>query len=117
MAADPSINRVYQLAEWAAIQGARLPKPVRALSKRNGVVALIDQGLVSGINFVTAVVVARNLAPTSYGYYALLFAAILFINGLQTALITGPLMVIGPRYRAEQRAVYMNSLWIVQMLG
>ncbi|MDQ2997595.1 MAG: oligosaccharide flippase family protein, partial [Chloroflexota bacterium] len=87
------------------------------MSKRNGVIALIDQALVSGINFVTAVVVARSLAPTSYGYYALLFAALLFINGLQTALITGPLMVIGPRQRTEQRAGYMNSLWVVQLLG
>jgi len=81
------------------------------------VIALIDQALVSGINFVTAVVVARSLAPTSYGYYALLFAALLFINGLQTALITGPLMVIGPRQSAGQHTGYMNSLWVVQLLG
>jgi O-antigen/teichoic acid export membrane protein len=117
MAADPSINRAQRLAAWAAHQRTRLPAPVRALGQRTGTLALIDQALVSGINFVTAVVVARSLAPTSYGYYALLFAALLLINGLQTALITAPLMVIGPRQDAEQHAGYINSLWVVQLAG
>jgi O-antigen/teichoic acid export membrane protein len=86
-------------------------------SVRIGSVAIADQAIVSGVNFITAVILARYLSPTSYGHYVLLFAVLLFVNGLQTALITAPLMVIAPRYEAQAGARYLNSLWVIQLLG
>jgi O-antigen/teichoic acid export membrane protein len=80
-------------------------------------IILIDQAIVSGVNFATALILARFLSPTSYGYYALLFAILLFINGQQSALITAPLMVLAPRYEAQHRVRYFNSLWVIQLTG
>ncbi len=84
---------------------------------RDGLVALVDQALVSGVNFTTGLVLARYLSQASFGYYVLLFSVLLFVNGLQTALITAPMMVLAPRYAPGQRAQYINSVWVVQIVG
>lgn len=85
--------------------------------KRNGLMAFIDQAIVSGSNFFTALILARFLVPADYGLYVLIVALILFINGIQSALITSPLMVIAQRYSAEQRAAYYNHLSVLQCVG
>jgi O-antigen/teichoic acid export membrane protein len=43
-----------------------------------GGMAIVDQGIFSGSNFVLYILLARWLAPDDYGAYALGFAGILF---------------------------------------
>ena len=57
--------------------------------------AFADQGIVSSGNFATALMLARALKPSEFGVYAVLFAAILFLNTIQAALVTYPLSIFG----------------------
>jgi O-antigen/teichoic acid export membrane protein/adenylate kinase len=54
-----------------------------------------DQGLISGANFLTMVLLARTLGPSGFGVFALAYSALLFANILQSTLITQPHNVLG----------------------
>lgn len=84
---------------------------------RDGLVAIADQALVSGVNFATALILARFLAPDTYGQYVLLFAVLLFVNGIQSAIIVSPMLVLAPRYEPAARDQYIASLWVIQIIG
>ena len=98
-------------------RGRRTALLQRVKGMHEGLVALADQTLVSGVNFATGLVLARYLSQASFGYYVLVFSVLLFVNGLQSALITAPMMVLAPRYGPSQTAQYINSLWVVQLAG
>lgn len=74
---------------------------LRAVSRRGGkaACALGDQAAVSLGNFVTNIVLARELTrmhgAAEYGVFTLLLEAMLLLNQLQTALVTYPLSVRG----------------------
>ena len=55
--------------------------------------AFLDQAVISAANFATVIVLARSLQPTLFGQFTLAFAALVFANGIQSALITQPLNV------------------------
>lgn len=70
----------------------------------SGSLALLDQGLISGANFVVGILLARSLAPDEYGAYALAFEVFLFLTIVYAALILEPLSVFGPSvYRSSNR--------------
>ncbi|HMP39506.1 MAG TPA: oligosaccharide flippase family protein [Roseiflexaceae bacterium] len=98
----------------------RRPQPVTSATTaqpaRRGMIAIIDQGAVSGVNFLTALVLARYLSLTDFGHYALVFTVLLLINAIQSAIITGPLMVMVPRYEQHRAQAYLSSLWLIQLV-
>jgi O-antigen/teichoic acid export membrane protein len=59
--------------------------------------ALCDQAIVSGGNFLTNLVLIRTLAPSSYGAYALILNAVLFLNNLHTNMVAYPVCIQGAR--------------------
>jgi O-antigen/teichoic acid export membrane protein len=59
--------------------------------------ALFDQAIVSGGNFLTNLVLIRTLAPASYGAYALVLNALLFLNNLHTNMVAYPVCIRGAR--------------------
>jgi O-antigen/teichoic acid export membrane protein len=111
------LQRLVEKTSLTAQMRRLAPRRLASVGARAGVIAIADQGVVSGVNFLTALLLARALPPTSYGQYVLIFAVLLFINGLQTALITAPLMVIAPRYDTQNSQDYINSLWVIQLGG
>ena len=54
-----------------------------------------DQALVSLGTFLTSIALARSLSPSDFGAYGALVAAILFLNGIHSSLVTSPLSVQG----------------------
>jgi O-antigen/teichoic acid export membrane protein len=64
--------------------------------------ALFDQAIVSGGNFLTNLVLIRTLAPPSYGAYALVLNAMLFLNNLHTNMIAYPVCMAGAGADEEQ---------------
>ncbi|MEP6811400.1 MAG: hypothetical protein ABI990_00270 [Actinomycetota bacterium] len=56
---------------------------------------LADQALASGVNFLTLILVARAVAPASFGYFALVFTLLQSLGALQLALVTRPHNVLG----------------------
>ncbi|HEX4123139.1 MAG TPA: hypothetical protein VHY37_00310, partial [Tepidisphaeraceae bacterium] len=53
----------------------------------------VDQAVVSLGNFVTCAILARHLPERQWGSYGLLLETILFLNGLQAAVVNYPLTV------------------------
>lgn len=68
-----------------------------AVRKRfgTGFWALADQGAVSLGNFMTQIVLARNLSHSQYGVFALIFGVLLFMFTCQGGLIAYPLSLDG----------------------
>jgi O-antigen/teichoic acid export membrane protein len=68
---------------------------IGALLRRRATWVLIDQGVASAGNFLTANALGRYLSPSEFGVYGLLFETMLYLNSLQAALVIYPLLVRG----------------------
>src|ERR1035437_4034789 len=76
---------------------------------RQGVLSLVDQGVVSATNFLTGVIIGRACSKEELGLYMLGFSLILLVTGLQTTLICTPYMVYAPRLKGSAHALYTGS--------
>lgn len=75
-----------------------------------GSLAVLDQALISGSNFLIGVLLARWLIPEQYGAYALAFSIFLFLSGLHNALLLEPLSVLGPATYGRCLPAYVGKL-------
>jgi O-antigen/teichoic acid export membrane protein len=75
-----------------------------------GIFAILDQGLISGSNFLIAILLARWLAPQQYGSYALAFEIFLFLAALYGSLILEPMSVFGPSVYSGNLTSYLGGL-------
>ena len=75
---------------------------------------LADQMLVSGGNFLTAVLLARHLGLSEFGVFALVWMAVQFAGGIQHALITSPLMSIGAKRTGWDDEAHLGALLVQQ---
>ncbi len=89
---------------------------LRALAQRLNHVnwALADQAIVSGTNFATTVILARFLGVEEFGRFALAWLAVFFAQNLQIALIVQPMMNIGVKQKASDRAAYTGTVVLQQ---
>jgi O-antigen/teichoic acid export membrane protein len=103
--------------------------PTAAISERSllgkimnwvhkGGLALMDQGLISGSNFVISILLARWLTPESYGAYAVAFGIYVLLMLIYGALVLEPMAVFGgAAYRSCQRKYCGSLLWIHLVLS
>lgn len=78
-----------------------------------GGLALLDQGVFAGSNFVISILLARWLSPEQYGTYAVGFAVFLFLLNFHQALLLEPMLVFGSSvYRNCLRGYVKALLWI-----
>jgi O-antigen/teichoic acid export membrane protein len=77
---------------------------------------LADQVVVSGANFAVGLLLARALGPSGYGQFTLLSNIILFVLGVQVALIDSPLLVLGAALPEERRTQYFPAVIFGQLL-
>jgi len=77
---------------------------------------LLDQVVVSGANFATTIIVARFLGVDGFGYFSLAWMAVLFMSGIQAALIISPMMSIEPKIEAIQKKSYYGVVFLQQFL-
>jgi O-antigen/teichoic acid export membrane protein len=78
--------------------------------------ALLDQALISITSFVTLVMLARNLSQSAFGGFSLVYFALLFFNGLQTALVTQAHNVLGTTRKGSEYRRYSTSTALGQLL-
>jgi len=78
--------------------------------------ALADQAMVSGVNFLTGILIARYLGLEEFGRFTLAWMAVLFFNSLQQAGIIAPMMSIGPKQTPEQEPAYYGAVLLQQIL-
>lgn len=80
---------------------------------QKGFLAVLDQGLISGSNFILSILLARWLRPEQYGAYALSFAIFVLCSFLQQGLFLEPMSVFGPSvYRGTQRQYIGTLVWL-----
>jgi len=84
--------------------------------RKNTLIVLLDQLVVSGSNFITGFLLARFLGAEGYGQYVLAYGFLLFVSGLQVALVISPMMITGPKLEAQESKAYYRSLFTLQMI-
>jgi O-antigen/teichoic acid export membrane protein len=83
-----------------------------------GSLAIADQGLISGSNFVLSVLLARYLGADQYGAYALAFSTFVLLSLIHQALVLEPLSVFGPSvYRNSLRHYLGLVMWLQLAMG
>src|SRR5258708_15442218 len=92
------------------------PAPAMRTASRwsaKGSLAILDQALISGSNFLVGIFLARWLAPAQYGAYALGFSVFLLLTFLYQSLLLEPMSVFsGSAYRKSLRGYLGALLWI-----
>lgn len=78
--------------------------------------ALLDQGLFSGAGFLVNLLLARWLAPDSYGAFAVAFAGFLFIYGFHNVLLLEPMSVLGPSRYSSNLPAYFRAQLLIHFL-
>jgi O-antigen/teichoic acid export membrane protein len=79
--------------------------------RRKTQIAMIDQAVVSGANFLTGLLLGRLLGPAGFGQFTLTYNLILLASSIQMALIAAPMQVIGPqRGNGEDVAYYRSAI-------
>ena len=121
----PETNRNVIVEDKKLGQQARAIPPVRFLGFNDsspqklirwatkGGFAILDQGLISGSNFLVSILLGRWLMPDQYGVYAVAFATSVLLMIVYQALILEPMAVFGGScYRNNLRSYLRSLLWI-----
>ena len=81
-----------------------------------GGLAILDQGLISGSNFLIGILLARWLVPAQYGAFSLAFSVFLLLSYVYHALLSEPQGVFsGSAYRQCLRG-YLKALLGIQAI-
>ena len=81
-----------------------------------GGLAIVDQGLISGSNFLIGILLARWLMPDSYGAFALAFSVFLLLSYVYQSFLAEPQAVFsGSAYRKSLRG-YLKTLLGIHLI-
>ena len=98
--------------EWVTSRSIALWSDWRSWVAK-GLMAIFDQGLISGSNFFLGIVLARWLGAEQYGAYALAFSTFLLVSLIYQALLLEPMSVFGSStYRGSVRQYLGGLLWL-----
>jgi O-antigen/teichoic acid export membrane protein len=75
---------------------------------------LLDQIVVSALNFSTGILLARFLGIEGYGNFVLAYSILLYANTFQQALIIAPMLSIAPQFNALDRLNYLKGMLFFQ---
>jgi O-antigen/teichoic acid export membrane protein len=77
---------------------------------RKGGLAILDQALISGSNFVISILLARWLMPDQYGAYAVAFGIYVMLSLVYQSLLLEPMGVFGGSVFRDNLRGYLRSL-------
>lgn len=75
-----------------------------------GSLAILDQGLFAGTNFIVNILLARRLTPADYGAFALAYSVFLLFGTFHSASLTEPMVVFGAGKYAGHFEEYLGTL-------
>jgi len=78
-----------------------------------GGLAILDQGVYSGSNFIFNILLARWLSADNYGAFSLAFAIFLFFTSFHNAMILEPMSVFGTAKYAENIQGYLSNQFVI----
>ncbi len=98
------------LFAWGQRMGVEIsPRRLVAWARKGGL-AVIDQGLFSGANFLVNILLARWLPPEEYGAFAVALSVFYLLASFHTAVLTEPMMVFGAGKYREYFRKYLGML-------
>jgi len=77
---------------------------------KKGSLAIVDQALISGSNFLIGILLARWLPPDQYGAYALSFSTFLLVSLAYQSLLLEPQSVFGSSAYLDSPRQYLGAL-------
>ena len=92
-------------------------RSVKSAARSNGAGAFVDQGIISGLNFVTFLMLARWLPTDMFGAYVLAFSALMFAQTVQHALLTRAHNVLGARKTGSDYESFSRTVLILVLGG
>ncbi len=113
-----SSERTLKLPQAPATQATDANPPVgwsvwwsrlTGRTARNGAWTLGDQLIVSATRFGISWVLARYTGQTEFGAYVFAYSILMFFSGVQTAAVTGPLMVLGASRERKEFKPYVTA--------
>lgn len=81
-----------------------------------GSVVIVDQGIVSGVRFFIALLLARYVTPAEYGGFVLAYGILIFMSYIQMSLVLMPMTVFGPSLSGDEQKKYYGSLIKLQAI-
>lgn len=78
---------------------------------------IFDQAFVSGINFITGLLLARALGASGYGLYILCFGFILFFSTVQVSIVISQMMITGATLKKEDASKYYLITRVFQLVS
>jgi len=94
---------------------SRLQRNLKSQTAFKGSIAIIDQCIVSGVTFLTGIILARSLKVAEFGIFVLAYSILLFTNNVQISLVTGPMMVLSAPLKNEKLRQYITSTGVSQL--
>ena len=80
-----------------------------------GGLAILDQGVFAGSNFVISILLARWLSAEQYGMYAVALAVFLFLVNFHQALVLEPMLVFGSSVYRDCLRGYLKALLLLHL--
>jgi O-antigen/teichoic acid export membrane protein len=112
--AEPRIGlgRLFVSAQekMSLLTGGRMQARTLVSWTTRGGMAIVDQGLITGSNFLLSILLARWLSREQYGAFALGFAAFLLVGTLYQALLLEPMAVFGGSTYHSNLRTYLQAL-------
>jgi len=108
-----SSTTFQRAGEWVSGQITACRPHTRFWLTKGGL-AVLDEGMVAGSNFLIGILLARWLVPDQYGAYALSYSIYLALAAFYRALILEPIAVFGPTFHPASRKKYLGSLLRIQ---
>ncbi len=78
--------------------------------------ALADQTMVSGVNFLTGIMLARYLGLEEFGRFTLAWMVVLFAASIQHAAINSAMMSIAPKQPEADAPAYYGAVMVQQVV-
>ena len=83
------------------------------IANKEKIWVLTDQSLVSGVNFIVGILLARFVGLEQYGIFVLAWMVILFSSGIQQSFIIMSLYSLYPKQ--QNKSQYLSSLMAIQV--
>jgi O-antigen/teichoic acid export membrane protein len=79
--------------------------------------SFVDQALVSGVNFLSTILLVRALGLEEFGVFSMVMIGVQFLAGLQGASILGPMMSLYDQRGDVSRSSYLATILLHQGLA
>jgi O-antigen/teichoic acid export membrane protein len=81
-------------------------------SLSSGALSIVDQAIVSGTSFVTAVIINRAVSAVEVGIYYVTLSIVIIALGIQENVIVTPYVIYSKRRQGRELAEYAGSSWL-----